>query len=169
MHLPPAYPTLAIMLTTPHRTPPLDVQIPGEFTELLRRPDALQYFAMAQVYRRTGGWLSGDDLAMRLRKRSTQPLSLVARWIVARDVVCFRWQSQTWLPSFQFDPKDMSPRREVSGVIEELAGALEDWELALWFCQPNPWLDNAMPVDVIDCDAPAVLNAARVARFIARG
>jgi hypothetical protein len=132
-------------------------------------PAITQYLAMAQVYRRTGGLLSGDDLAMRLRRRSTQPLSLVARWIVARDVVCIRWRSQTWLPSFQFDPTDMSLRREVSGVIDELAGIVQDWDLALWFSQPNPWLDNAIPVDVIDHEQPAVLNAARVARFIARG
>jgi hypothetical protein len=128
-----------------------------------------QYLAMARAYRRTGGLLSGDDLAMRLRKRSTQPLSLVARWIVSREVVCLKWQTQTWLPLFQFDPADMSLRSEVSGVVGELAGAMEDWDLALWFSQPNPWLDGAMPVDAIDSDQPAVLDAARVARFIARG
>jgi hypothetical protein len=63
----------------------------------------------------------------------------------------------------------MSLRRETGQVVDELAGTLDDWELAAWFARPNSWLQNSAPVELIDVDQPAVLQAARADRFIARG
>jgi hypothetical protein len=70
---------------------------------------------------------------------------------------------------FQFDMSNMSLRRGLPEVVEELSGVFDDWELASWFVQPNCWLHDAAPVDVIADDPAAVLRAARADRFIARG
>lgn len=43
------------------------------------------------------------------------------------------------------------------------------WALAMWFSQPNHWLRNRRPVDVLDVSLTAVLRAARADRFIANG
>jgi hypothetical protein len=128
-----------------------------------------QHMAMVDAYRRSGGLLSGDEVALLLSAHSSQPISLIARWIVSRRVVSYVWQSQTLVPLFQFDRSDMSLRRGTSEVIAELADTFDDWELAAWFATPNSWLQGAAPVDLIDVGQPAVRQAARADRFIARG
>jgi hypothetical protein len=128
-----------------------------------------QHIAMVDAYRRTGGLVGGTELALLLRRHSTQPLSLLARWIVARRVVSYVWQSEILVPLFQFDRHDMSLRRGTVQVVDELADTFGDWELAAWFAHPNTWLQGTAPVELIDVDQPAVLQAARADRFVARG
>ena len=128
-----------------------------------------QFLTMKGAYARTGGLAFGDEVARLLRRRSEQPISTLARWIVARTIVTFEWRSQTLIPLFQFDPLDMSHRAGTVAVIRELSDVFDDWELASWFAQPNVWLHDATPVDAIRDDQPGVLQAARVDRFIARG
>ena len=124
---------------------------------------------MVDAYRRTGGLVSGAEVELLLRRHATQPLSLLARWIVTRRLVSYPWQSDILVPLFQFDRRDMSLRPETVQVVAELADTFDDWELAAWFAQPNSWLQDAAPVEVIDVDQPAVLQAARADRFVARG
>jgi hypothetical protein len=143
----------------------------GPSTALLRHEGAgAQHIAMVDAYRRTGGLVSGAEAALLLRRHSTQPLSLLARWIVTRRMVSYVWQSEILVPLFQFDRDDMSLRRDSSQVVDELVDTFDDWELAAWFARPNSWLqDAAAPVELIDVDQQAVLQAARADRFIARG
>jgi hypothetical protein len=131
-------------------------------------PAAPEHLAMLDAYRRKGGLVSCDEAAMLLRRHHDQPISVLARWIVARKLVSFVWQSETLVPLFQFELADMSLRAAASDVVAELAGAFDDLELAAWFTRPNCWLGNAAPVDTIEADAPAVLQAARADRYIAR-
>jgi len=137
----------------------------------MRRPSVLADIPapLAQAYAASGGLIADDELAALLGRSVDQPLSRLARWILNREVVCIPWQLQSVLPLFQFDLRDMSLRPEVVEVVSELAGALDDWDVALWFATPNSWLDGATPVDTIGIDAAAVLQAARADRFIARG
>jgi len=124
---------------------------------------------LADAYAASGGLIADDELAAVLGRSVDQPLSRLARWILNREVVCIPWQLQSVLPLFQFDQRDMSLRPEVVEVVSELAGALDDWDVALWFVTPNSWLDSATPVATIGTDPAAVLQAARADRFIARG
>jgi len=134
-----------------------------------RRVEDQQFAAMAQAYRRSGGLAGGDEIARLLRRRSEQPISMLARWIVGRGVLSFVWQSRTLLPMFQFELSDMSLRPGMAGVVQELAEVCDDWDLALWFAQPSCWLRDAAPADAIADDPAAVLRAARADRFVARG
>jgi hypothetical protein len=124
---------------------------------------------MIHTYRRTGGLVNCDEAALLLRRHREQPISVLARWIVARAVVSFSWQSQTLLPLFQFDLCDMSLRHGAAEVIGELSGVFDNLDLAAWFTEPNAWLANAAPVDALETDQPAVLQAARADRFVVRG
>ena len=121
------------------------------------------------AYRRTGGLVSGDELTLLLRRRTSQPISMLARWILERRVVSFGWQGEYLVPMFQFDRADMGVRRPVSAVLDEFDGTFDDWELATWFALPNTLLGDDAPVDVLRRDPHAVLQAARADRFIARG
>jgi hypothetical protein len=125
--------------------------------------------AMLQAYERTGGLLDSDEAMLLLRRRTSQPLSLLARWIVQQSVLSFEWESERLFPVFQFDPSHMSVRTEVSAVLLELSGTFDDRELATWFAAPNPWLRDAAPLDVLHTDLAGVLDAARADRYVARG
>jgi hypothetical protein len=121
------------------------------------------------AYGQCCGVATADELAGLLRVYANQPISVLARWIVARRVVSFVWQSETWIPLFQFDLADMSLRQGALQVIRELVEAFDDWELATWFASPNPWLQDAAPLEIILDDPSAVLDAARADRFVAMG
>jgi hypothetical protein len=125
--------------------------------------------AMLQVYDRTGGLARSDEVLFMLRRRTSQPLSMLARWIVDQRVVSFEWQAHRFLPMFQFDLADMSIHSGATAVLAELAGILDDWELAAWFAEPSAWLQGRVPVDLLESDMQAVVGAARADRFVARG
>ena len=124
---------------------------------------------LERAFRSSGGTVAADELAYLLRGRVEQPLSTVARWIVAPEVVSFEWRSQTLLPLFQFDLAAARLRAPVADVVRELASVFDDWDLACWFTEPNAWLGDAAPAELVDAHAGAVLAATRADRFIARG
>jgi len=129
----------------------------------------LEFAQMRRAFHRTGGLAGGDEFAGRLGERLQQPVSHVARWIVSHQVLSFAWHSQTLLPLFQFDAIELTPSPSASAVVQELAGALVDWDMALWFIRPNHLLDDEAPMDALAADPASVLSAARAERFFACG
>ena len=128
-----------------------------------------QYLAMARGYASSGGIAVCDEMVGLLRCCFDQPISVLARWIVGRAVVCFEWRATMMLPIFQLDLADMTIRPQVSDVLRELRDTFDDREVALWFAQANAWLDGRTPVDVLRSDPASVLDTARADRYIARG
>lgn len=57
----------------------------------------------------------------------------------------------------------------LDGVLAELGDVLEPAELAQWLAEPNLSLCGCTPADMLDFDPRAVLNAARLDRFIFKG
>lgn len=125
--------------------------------------------AMECAFLSSGGILSGDCLAHLLRHGLDQPISKLARWIVDREVVSFECGGETWLPMFQFEPSTLRLKSCVARVIDELRAVFDDVELAEWFARPNSGLDGRAPADAVAADERAVLEAARVDRFVAAG
>jgi hypothetical protein len=124
---------------------------------------------LPEAFRRSGGVVSTDALIVMLRRRSDQPISLLARWLVNRDVISFKSNGQTLLPTCQFDWLTGAVRPGVLGALAELRGAFDNDEIAAWFAQPNSSLFGDSPVNLIDKDPAAVLEAARIDRFGAMG
>jgi len=135
----------------------------------LQATEAGQYRHMEAAFRATGGISSSDEMVFRLRRHTDQPISCLARWIVDRHVISFDWHGRTMLPVFQFEPSTLVPRAEVTAVIRELVPALSDWEIVLWFAEPNVWLDERAPADAILRNAAAVFDAALAERYLVRG
>lgn len=123
---------------------------------------------MVRVFQRSGGLAGCEEVLSRLEGRCSRPISVLARRIVAQEVVTFEWHGRWLLPKFQFDPADMSVLPAVAAVLAELRGIVEDWELAAWFAEPSEWLQGATPVQALGSDLQSVLAAARVERFIAK-
>ena len=57
----------------------------------------------------------------------------------------------------------------LESVLAELGDVLEPAELAQWLADPNSSLCGCTPADMLVFDPRAVLNAARLDRFIFKG
>lgn len=125
--------------------------------------------ALERAYESIGGTISADQMMQRLRSCSDQPISILAHWIVDRDIVLIDRQGEKKIPTFQFVGSSCIRRPEVASVIAELRSVHDDRELATWFVTPNSWIDNALPVRMINVEPNRVFEAARVDRFVARG
>jgi len=128
-----------------------------------------KFITMLRGFRDTGGLVRGDEVADMLQRLSGHDLSQLARWIVTREVLSFQWRSELWVPLFQFNLSDMSLKDAAQRVSAELAPAFDAWNLSYWFVQPNSWLHDKSPVQLIGSDPSAVFQAARADRFVAMG
>lgn len=138
-------------------------------TRTFSRIEDKQFAMMASAFSRTGGLARDNAVARQLRRRTGQPVSALAHWMVERTIVCLPWNSHTLVPMFQFDPVDMTLHNGVTEILRELIDVFDDWELALWFARPNVWLNGIAPVDAMAHDQLAVHRAARADRFVVRG
>ena len=126
-------------------------------------------FSLFDAYRRSGDVLTSEEFIHILREHFDQPISKLARRIVARELVVFSWRRETMIPMFQFDPETRSSRAEILILLAELPPVFDDNEVARWFVQPSQWLADASPLSRLSDDFGAVLHAARTDRFIATG
>jgi len=127
-----------------------------------------EFAAMRAAYLAAGGFACGDDLARLLEDRGCGDFGSLARLIVAGEVFAFEWRHALWIPMFQFND-ELSPKPGLKAVLAELASEYDGRRLAAWFVEPNGWLDEARPIDVLDANPGEVLQAARADRFVATG
>lgn len=126
-----------------------------------------QFIAMLNGYRGSGGLAREETLLTLYNRRCGLDAATLSNWIATREVIGFEWESRTWLPVFQFNQVDMMRSSALGPVLAELVPVYDSWELASWFAQPNSWLADRVPVDALEHDPSAVLQAARADRFIA--
>jgi hypothetical protein len=126
------------------------------------------FATMRAAYQAKGGFARGDDLARLLEERGRGGIVSLARLIVAGEVFGFEWRHTLWIPMFQFTV-DLGLRPGLKEVLAELASEYDGQRLAAWFVEPNGWLDDARPIDVLDSNPSEVLQAARADRFVATG
>ncbi len=128
-----------------------------------------EFLVMSRAFAPTDGIATADEVERLVRRHWEQPISMLARWIVSREVISFKWRARTLLPLFQFDVPTMTLRGGVPAILRELTSVFDSWELALWFAQANAWLGDRTPVDCLRFDVASVIDAARADRFIAAG
>ena len=111
--------------------------------------------------------MTGNELAALVQPHSEQAVSKVARWIVSRRALSFSWEGQALLPLFQFEGPGIRLCEGMARVLPELADVFDSWELSRWFANPNAWLGDIAPADLVATRPDLVHDAARVDRFIA--
>lgn len=128
-----------------------------------------QFISMLSAFRPTGGIARHHELEA--ADASRLPLGRQALTASLRDraVFAFEWRQVAWIPMFQFDPAQRTPRSDVQQVVGELRPVFDDWEIAIWFAQANASLDGRTPVSCVDRDWEALRQAARTDRFAATG
>lgn len=158
-----------VSIVRPPRPVLCDWQEPAAFRTPRAQCDGdLHCACQLQYFHSSGGVSAGREIAERLRPVHSQPVSLLAHWIVDRRVLAFSCCSGLMFPMFQFDFVRGCVHSGVELAMAELSGALIDDEVARWFVQPNGWLGGATPADSFVCHLPAVLAAARADRFLAK-
>lgn len=135
---------------------------------LERRADE-QFMDMLDAYRGTGGLARKEEILSHFKGHNGPDEDMLDVWIFRRRVICFNWQSQAWLPWFQFNSFTLEPHPQLRPLFDELVDVYEPLEMADWFAQPNPWLAGRAPVDTLLNDLTAVMQAARADRYIANG
>ena len=128
-----------------------------------------EFAGMESAYARHGGMLRSEEVIRHMRDHWDQPISVLAKWIVARAMITIDWRYDILIPMFQLDPRSRGLRPGCREIISELKDVMDDWEIAGWFAASNPWLGGLTPVDVLASSWREAFQAARVARFIARG
>jgi len=128
-------------------------------------PSDRQFMAMLDSYRGNGGLARAQEVFTMYKAHHGADATMLARWIVKREVISFDWQSCVWVPLFQFDRMHMTLQPGLGNVLSALKPAFEPWEIAIWFAQPNHWLSGRAPGDVVCVNAQAVLMAACADRF----
>lgn len=138
-------------------------------TSFIADEPASRWSRMAEAFADTGGWVSGSELADLIRRwgrqddgcHVSQPVSLVAPWIVSGHVISVSTPWGDMLPLFQFDLHRATIRQDVTMVCAELRGVLSGTELALWFVTPNASLDGEQPALAMRTRLPETRRAAR--------
>jgi hypothetical protein len=125
--------------------------------------------ALIEALQLTGGVLGTSFLVDVLRRRVEQPISMLARWIVGRQLLAFSWCGENLIPMFQLDSAYAGPLPVIHQVVTELGEVFDDIELLTWFAEPNMWLGERRPAELVVSDPAAVLDAARADRFVAVG
>ena len=149
--------------TRPPTSPPTGIEL-GSPRAVASTPES----ALA-VFRVHDGVAHADEVVERLRKRCSQPMSRLARWIAGREVLIVKSRGEVWLPLFQLDLDIGTIRTEATQALATLTPAFDAWEIATWFVEPNSWLGGDAPICVFFHDARSVLQAARADRFVAVG
>jgi hypothetical protein len=129
----------------------------------------IEFARMESAYAPHGGMLCSDEAVRQMRELWDQPISVLAKWIVARTMITIDWRHEMLIPMFQIDLCARSLRSGCAEITMELRDVMDDWEIARWFAACNPWLGGLPPVDMMVMSSREAFHAARVARFIARG
>lgn len=105
------------------------------------------------------GALTGEQIADE-RSRARNRHALAARWRKEGRLFGVPYDGQTVYPAFQFDGEG-ELRTVVADVLERLpTDRMSPWEVALWWTASNGWLRGGRPVDLLDEDDEALVEAA---------
>ena len=139
---------------------------------------AVRWLDTAARFSATGGLLTGAELMRQMRERWTanglvhptpDPVSTLARWVVAGTVLSIESPWGHLLPTFQFDPATATAYPAMRPLLQLLRPVFDGTELALWFVTPNDWLDDQSPAQAMHARLSLVLMAARLDRHVACG
>jgi hypothetical protein len=130
-------------------------------------PSNGEFVTVLNACRDLGGLARAQEVAsMAVSRRGANARALVCG-SPDRELLSFEWQSQVWIPLFQFDRVTMVLHQGLKEILAVLSRSFGPWEQAMWFTQPNNWLDDKIPAHVLTLNHEAVARAAHANQFIA--
>jgi hypothetical protein len=101
---------------------------------------------------------SHDEMLKKLAVNSTDAAQGSVQGLLSGKVFSILFDGTDLYPAFQFRHGETRP--EVGRVLERFGGKLSAWQIAFWFVAENGWLDGKRPVDLLDSQPSAVVEAA---------
>lgn len=107
------------------------------------------------------GALRSGQVAELAGSRAANRAALANRWRGEQRVVAVQVGDELLYPGFQFTSEG-KPHPTVAAALAELRSKprVSDWQAALWFVAANGWLGGRRPVDLLDAEPDAVVDAA---------
>ncbi len=124
-------------------------------------PSGPGFVSLLGAFRASGGTAPGDIVARLLADHQTGEAISLAKLVHCGQVFGFEWRASLWIPMFQFHAADLTVATAAQVVRAELPGIWSGWTVATWFATPNAWLNGHRPVDRMESDVAAVVQAAR--------
>lgn len=133
-----------------------DAPLPSSDKILQARRNAAARWHLLQEF----GAFSSDQIAD-LRSRAKNRHALANRWRNEGRIFAVEYRGQLLYPAFQFDPESFDPLPAVYEALQALPRQdMSPWEIGLWWTAGNGWLDGNRPVDALDGQPEAVVQAA---------
>jgi hypothetical protein len=134
---------------------PLDVPTPAAVLQARRNAQA-----RTALLREFGALRSGD-VATLAGSRAQNRAALANRWRAEDRVLAVSVGDELLYPGYQFTSEGR-PHPTVARALTALRAVpgISDWQAALWFAAPTGWLGGRRPVDLLDDDPEAVIEAA---------
>jgi hypothetical protein len=127
----------------------------------LEVPSGRGFVALLEAFRATGGTAPGEIVGRLLEEHQDGRVVSLAKLIYTGQAFGFEWRNSLWIPMFQFDANDLALKASAQSVRAELPSLWSGWNVATWFATPNARLDGRNPVDRLDSDLKAVVQAAQ--------
>jgi hypothetical protein len=109
--------------------------------------------------------LTSAEVASSAGSAAKNVAALATRWRKEGRIFAVPWGGELRYPAFQFDDAGV-PLPVVRSVLEVFRGIGSDWQVALWFATPSPYLPrHARPIEVLS-DQVVLLGAARAERAL---
>lgn len=103
------------------------------------------------------------DVARSAGSAAKNVAALATRWRKEGRVFAVSWGGELRYPAFQFDDAG-APLPGIKAVLEILQDVASDWQVALWFATPSPYLSRrARPIQFLS-DPDRLLSAAKAER-----
>ncbi len=137
---------------------PENIVVPTPAAVLQARRNAEARSALLNEF----GALRSHEVADLAESRASNRAALANRWRAENRLVAVPVRDELLYPGFQFNAEG-KPKPVIGATIDWLRSDphITDWQIALWFATPTSWLGSRRPVDVLDEDPDAVIDAAR--------
>ena len=124
-------------------------------------PSNGEFVKVMDACRESGGLARAQEVVSMAVSRCGPDVRTLALWILDRQLLSFEWQSQIWIPLFQFDRATMALHHGMDEVLLTLDCPYCPWQQAMWFSRPHSVLGGGIPAQVIALDCQAVQRAAQ--------
>jgi hypothetical protein len=102
---------------------------------------------------------SAEEVAALAGHEATNRSATATRWKAQRAIFGVRRLGRDRYPAFQF--QDGRPRKIIGKTLHALPEGMSPWQVALWFANPNGWLDGSAPMDRLGDETALLAAAAR--------
>lgn len=109
--------------------------------------------------------LTSADVARAAGSAAKNVAALATRWRKEGRVFAVSWGGELRYPAFQFDDAG-APLAGIKAILEVFQDVASDWQVALWFVTPSPYLPrHARPIQFLS-DPDRLLAAAQAERNV---